>query len=91
MFQPKGALMQVVLSSPELRIAPADLRVPIEQGGERFEIEPCLCLRPVSDLAHASRSGPGRSTGLGGKSSSFLRRLVQRRAPCCARVAFWQT
>jgi hypothetical protein len=40
MFQPKGAMMQVVLSSPELVVAPKSFRAPIEARWKAFRDRP---------------------------------------------------
>ncbi len=57
MFQPKGATMQVVLTSPELVVAPADFLAPIEARWRAFRD------RPVS--APQAGEPPGKPIALG--------------------------
>jgi hypothetical protein len=58
MFQPKGAMMQVVLNSPELVVAPEDLHASIEAKWRAFRDRP-----PTSGPQVGA--GPGKPIALG--------------------------
>ncbi len=46
MFVPNGPLMQMVLNSPELVVAPKDIRVPIEARWKEFRERPAAAVAP---------------------------------------------
>ncbi len=61
MFRSKGQMMQMVLSSSEVAVAPKDYRGPIEARWKAFRDRP----RPAPETAHQSGSPPGPSVVYG--------------------------
>jgi hypothetical protein len=91
MFQPKGAMMQVVLSSPELVVAPEDFRAPIDARWRAFRD------RLVSVPQAGERSGKHIALGTWSFNGSwwqvigFLAPLVAAAGVVLHARGFWQT
>jgi hypothetical protein len=89
MFQPKGAMMQMVLTSGEVSVAPEDYRVPIEARWHAFRDRPTSV--PQSGRANAPpiTYGCWSFDGSWLQSLMFLAPLVGLAAVVLHAEGFW--
>lgn len=90
MFQPKGATMQVVLSSPELVVAPADFRAPIEARWRAFRDRPVSAPQASGPTGNPIALGTWSFDGSWRQVILFLAPLVAAAGVVLHAKGFWQ-